>query len=253
MGINYHAYQCRGFLLSDYEEIMKQWHQIFSNYHPERVVRILELQSDDDYLYIPYYQNVFRLHLGSGVLERQVEKVEKTSKIERKPLKSSYITRKEKSALELEEEKMEHSENGWTKDVYFNESMAIYHLLQYVKDTPLRSGKWIPNSSLDPREIRNDKKENLLCTTFAKEFSGRLEELEQSCQKNGGKKVESKADLSYQFCAFPQVELQLLYWDADEEFEAQVQILVDSQVTDYVHLETTGCMVADLFERLSRR
>ena len=49
---------------------------------------------------------------------------------------------------------------------------------------------------------------------------------------------------------FPQVKIRLIFWDADEDFSAQTQILVDSRITDYVHLETTGCIVSDLLEML---
>ena len=66
----------------------------------------------------------------------------------------------------------------------------------------------------------------------------------------GGKPVVSKADLAYIFYPFPQTALQVNYWEADEDFPAQVKVLVDSRITDYVHIETTGCLVSDLFEHI---
>jgi hypothetical protein len=129
--------------------------------------------------------------------------------------------------------------------------MVIYHLLHYVKDEPAFQGVWIPNTELDTRAARNNQREDLLFTSFAKGFSGRLEELETACQKANGTPVESKADIAYQFQVFPQVPLRLLFWDQDEDFPAQVQVLVDKSITDYVHLETTGCMISDLFVLLN--
>ena len=222
MSINFHAYQCRNYLLSDYEEIEKQWHSEFTDYNPDRVMKILNLERDDMYLYIRYFQTLYRMNLKNGVLEKQTE-----------------------PESELP------GENGWTGCVYFNESMVIYHLLHYVKDHPENSGVWIPNSRLDTRAARNDQREDLLFTSFCTQFSGKTDLLELACKKLNGTPVQTKADLSYQFHAFPQVPLQLLFWDADEDFPAQVQILVDQHITDYVHLETTGCMVSDLFERLN--
>ena len=222
MSINFHAYQCRNYLLSDYEEIEKQWHSEFTDYNPDRVMKILNLERDDMYLYIRYFQTLYRMNLKNGVLEKQTE-----------------------PESELP------GENGWTGRVYFNESMVIYHLLHYVKDHPENSGVWIPNSRLDTRAARNDQREDLLFTSFCTQFSGKTDLLELACKKLNGTPVQTKADLSYQFHAFPQVPLQLLFWDADEDFPAQVQILVDQHITDYVHLETTGCMVSDLFERLN--
>lgn len=212
----------RNYLLSDYEEIEKQWHSEFTDYNPDRVMKILNLERDDMYLYIRYFQTFYRMNLKNGVLEKQTE-----------------------PESELP------GENGWTGRVYFNESMVIYHLLHYVKDHPENSGVWIPNSRLDTRAARNDQREDLLFTSFCTQFSGKTDLLELACKKLNGTPVQTKADLSYQFHAFPQVPMQLLFWDADEDFPAQVQILVDQHITDYVHPETTGCMVSDLFERLN--
>ena len=44
--------------------------------------------------------------------------------------------------------------------------------------------------------------------------------------------------------------MQLILWDQDEDFPAQVQVLVDQCVTDFVHYETIGCMISDLLEKL---
>ena len=65
--------------------------------------------------------------------------------------------------------------------------------------------------------------------------------------------MASKADYSYEFQVFPGVKLRLLYWEEDDEFPAKAQILVDRNVTDYVHLETTGCMACDLFDMITDR
>ena len=46
------------------------------------------------------------------------------------------------------------------------------------------------------------------------------------------------------------MEIQLVYWDADEDFPAQVQVMFDEHATDYIHFETSGCIVADLLEKI---
>ena len=90
----------------------------------------------------------------------------------------------------------------------------------------------------------------MLLETFSAEFAGKTDLLEAVCRKAGGTPVETKADLSYQFYPFPQVPIQLLFWDEDEDFPAQTQIMVDKRVTDYVHPDTSGCMAADLMKLL---
>lgn len=265
MSINFHAYQCRGYLLSDYEEIEKQWQTIFTDYNPDRAAQILELEKDDNYLYIRYFQTLYRLHLKTGTLEKRLTekaltekerltdmKKEDQTQISSKLPGSSYLKIPDAGKLYLQDtETARPSENGWTGKVYFNEAMVIYHLLHYVKDHPAISGTWIPNSQLDTRAARNNQREDLLLSSFCAEFTGKMDRLEVACQSMNGIPIQTRADISYQFYAFPQVPLQLLFWDADEDFPAQVQILVDQHVTDYVHLETTGCMVSDLFEKLT--
>lgn len=291
MSVNYHAYQCRDYLLSDYEEICLQWQKAFENYDPERVCRILNLDSDETYVYVNYLHTLFRIHLKTGWIEKQLNQEETIADLVRNafrkslshaenrikqqslfreiveilqnptqgkqnlPKGSSYLKLNDRDAtdpgtLAARCRKIMEEENGWTDQVYFNEGMAVYHLLSYVKDSPHLSGQWIPNTNLDPRTGKGNPKEELLFTEFADLFADHTELLHLACRENHGTEISSKADLAYQFEVFPQVSVQLQFYDRDEEFPAQAQIFVDRRITDYVHIETTGCMVSDLFEKL---
>lgn len=283
MSINFHAYQCRDYLLSDYEEIEKQWRAAFSDYDPDRVMRILDLVRDDAYLYVRYFETLYRLRLSDGVLEKQIpqdgdrETVfrqdtdslqgtdaqrdgisgQKAAGHVKKPSSmrpsSSYLNPNGQHGDRLylqENPVLPEPDNGWSGQLYFNETMAVYHLLRYVKDDPSLSGRWIPNDQLDTRAGGNSRQKDMLLETFSRDFAGKTELLDAVCRKAGGTCVSTKADLSYQFYPFPQVPIQLLFWDEDEDFPAQTQIMVDQQVTDYVHPDTTGCMAADLMKLL---
>ena len=214
MSVNYHAYQCRGYLLQDYEAICEQWRGCFQNYQPERAVSILKLDADEYYLYLQYFQKPYRLRLKDGVLEKK-------------------------------------ENQEWSDLIYFNEAMACYHLLYYVKDMPLITGKWVPNTSLGGAASRSEMPYDPLFTPFARRFTGRCAALDQICRQLSGIK-RSKGDLCYEFEAFPQVHLQLIFYDADEDFPAQANVLVDDHVTDFIHFETTGCLISDLFEQIEK-
>lgn len=257
MSINYHAYQNKGYLLSVYEVVYEQWCQRFTDFDPKRAARILNLDYDKEYVYANYYNDRFRLRLKDGVLEKAVKEAGpvqagKEEKKEKKSLSSSYsggISPFAPTALDLALDNLERDtcEAGWTQDVLFNEGMAIYHYLGDVKDDPGKSGVLIPNVSLDPRAVR---KEDILGKDFASHFIGDCEGLEKACQALGGKAIPTKADLAYEFHAFAQIPVQVHFYDEDDDFPAQVQMMIDSQVTDYVHLECTGCFFSDIFERL---
>lgn len=215
MSVNYHAYQSRGVLFSEYEKVCAQWRETFAGLDPERLAKILHLKRDTEYLYIEYFQTLYRLGLGDGGLEKK-------------------------------------GEDGWNSELYFNESMAVYHLLYYTKDLPVVSGKWVSSHSIDGVVSRNPNVPDPLLDPFARRYTGHTGELEEACRELGGEKI-AQGDVGYEFEAFPCLHLRLVFWDADEDFPAQVQILVDQKVTDFLHYETVGCVISDLLEKLDAR
>lgn len=214
MSINYHAMQSRGYLFENFEVQCEQWRGTFAGYDPRRAAKILGLKYDEQYLYISYFQDPYRLRLRDGALEKC-------------------------------------RDGKWGGELYFNETMSIYHLLYYTKDFPMASGEWMPNDHLDTR-TRSGGRGDPLLEHFAREFSGHSRRLEAACRRLKSQKLD-KGDVGYQFWAFDQIPLQMIFWEADEDFPAQVQILVDSRITDFVHVETTGCIVSDLLERLEAK
>lgn len=216
MSINFHAFQSRGVPFEEYEVVCEQWRKRFTGYHAERICRILHLEADADYLYIPYFGVLYRLSLKNGCLEKQLE-------------------------------------SEWCGSLDFNESMAIYHLLYHTTDVPTVSGKWVPNYAIDGVVSRSGRTADPLFDSFCRRWSGRGAELAKACERAGGKALapnEHKGDIGFQFEVLPCVGMRLIFWDADEDFPAQVQVLLDQKVLDFVHYETTGCMISDLFEKI---
>ena len=227
MSINYHAYQNRGFLFSTFEEMEKQWLARFAGFDPVRIAGILDLDYDDRFLYIKYFGEAYRLNLKLGRIEKKSEEAfDSFCPPDEVPL-----------------------EAGWHGKLYANTAMAIYHILYYTKDQPHLSGVRVQNASLDPRHVRHPQ-EDVLFNDFIAHFPDGREPLRKACEAAGGSPIMAKADLSYLFYPFQQIPLQLNFWEADEDFPAQVKVLVDENITDYVHIETTGCLVSDLFERI---
>lgn len=213
MSINFHAYQSRGYLFENFEVQCEQWRTLFSEFNPERVSKILHLNYDTEYLYLTYFGELYRLCLDNGILEKETQ-------------------------------------DDWTSQLYFNETMSIYHLLHYVKDIPILSGTWVLNEHLDERR-KSGKVNDILLDSFAVKFSDKSEILKVCCEKMHGIAIH-KGDVGYEFEVYPEVKLRMIFWDQDEDFPAQVQIFVDSRITDYVHIETTGCMISDLLERIEK-
>jgi hypothetical protein len=73
----------------------------------------------------------------------------------------------------------------------------------------------------------------------AHHFSGKLDELEASCELLGGYQpfIELSYELSVQFNPLPKVPLLLLYNDADDEFPAHCSILFERRAEKYLDAE----------------
>lgn len=239
MSVNYHAYQSRKVLFPEAGAVCEQWRFAFSGYDPRRIADILHLRFDPEYLYLNYFGSSYRLCLKTGVLEKQIPV---SSQKETGSRAGVGIVFSQKGVLET-------PSNIWTDRLYFNETMALYHLLKYTKDHPGLSGIWVPNMELDGASIRSRQADPLLAP-FSLHFTGKTEFLRSRCLNLGGIPLAVKGDAAFLFYAVPQIPLRLIFWDADEEFPAQTQVLVDSRITDYLHYESVGCVISDLLERL---
>jgi hypothetical protein len=245
MSVNYHAFQSRNVIFPDAGAVCEQWRTAFSGYDPERIAAILDLRSDDAHLYLTYFGRSYRLCLENGILEKQ-----------------------EENAVGVSQETSSHASVGtvflssgdpaadrsprWTERLYFNEAMALYHLLRYTKDHPQQSGIWVPNTELHGTAIRSRQPDPLL-TPFSRLFSGRCRELQKACEAAGGSPAGQKGDADFLFHATAQIPLRLIFWDADEDFPSQTQVLVDSRITDFLHVESVGCVVSDLLEIIKQK
>ena len=132
----------------------------------------------------------------------------------------------------------------------FNTVMAIYHLFYYSKQGAKVSGKFVPF-----REVKRAApfdaafKRNIL-DAAARTFDGHLPELRRACEALRGKPLP-QGDAGYQIQAFDCMPLQFIFWDGDDEFPAQANILFDADITDFLHEETVVCVGDDLFRRLT--
>jgi hypothetical protein len=89
---------------------------------------------------------------------------------------------------------------------------------------------------------------------IAKNFSGRLDELDTACEKLGGR--DPGLDLSYQLIMkiypLPKVPLLLLFDDVDDEFPAQCKVLFERRADHYLDpecLAILGMLLSDFLNK----
>lgn len=131
-------------------------------------------------------------------------------------------------------------------------AMAIYDLLTYTagqSDCPGISGKWVTLSTLGGLVGAGHEKK-LHRPELLKPFEGKVSELRKAGELLGGTPLK-KGDVSFRFPVFDCLPMVFEYWDADDEFPANVQFLWDGNADRIVHFEILYYLTAYVERRLA--
>lgn len=119
----------------------------------------------------------------------------------------------------------------------FRNLMILYHLLYYSKENPRLSGEWVPFRLLRTAGVFDGAYQKMVLKPFAASFHGKLALLEQVVEELGYPR-EAYGDVSVRIPVFDGLSLILIFWDGDEEYPAQANLLFDKNITDFTHPET---------------
>lgn len=191
--------------LSNYDKVIETWRKKFLEMDHEALIRKFHLEADEEALYITYFSHKMRIDRKSG-----------------------KITLCEQP----------------DKELTFNTVITIYNLFHYAIENPVASGKLVPFREVKrvyPFEAAYKK---TILSEFQNTFSGHVEELISACEKLNGEKMK-QGDAGYILPVFPFFNIAVLFWDGDEEFDAQANMLFDSNITDFLHEENVVSVAAD--------
>jgi len=195
----------------NYERLAADWRSRFVSWDHEAMMRRVGLAGClPDRLEIPYYGVVYRLDRASGA-----------------------ITRRDTPG----------------SPVSVSIQMALLTMLCYAKDDPHNSGEWVPFRSVPGASPFAPAFQREVLEPFAAAFSGRAEELRSIGVKLGFHPLR-RSDVGFLAYAFPFIPVQFLFWDGDEEFPAQANILFDRNIVQFTHVESVVTLAedgADLF------
>ncbi len=121
------------------------------------------------------------------------------------------------------------------------EHILLYNYVAESGGRPV-TGNWVPMESL-PGSLAKRKVFVSGCEEkIAAAYTGRPELLRKSLKilKADFTELESNAEIAAVFYPLPMIPFQLLFWDADldDGFPAQVKILFDETVLDYLDIES---------------
>lgn len=132
----------------------------------------------------------------------------------------------------------------------FNELMCIYHMFYYCKEDAGTSGNFVPFRLVKRAAPFEAAYQRTILHPLQEVFDGHAAELKKACEALGGTPIR-QGDVGYQIMAACGIPLIITFWDGDDEFPAQANILFDDNITSYLHEETVVSLAAELARRLT--
>ena len=123
----------------------------------------------------------------------------------------------------------------------FDTVMNIYNTFYYSAAHPVASGNLVAFRQVKRVYPFEAAYRRTIISRLQELFSGKTEELRKACEALGGTLLP-QGDVGYVLPVFPFLNIAVLFWDKDEEFEAQANMLFDSE---FMHEENVVCVAAD--------
>ena len=131
------------------------------------------------------------------------------------------------------------------------DEMNIYTLFWYAKDGARLTGEFAPFSQLKNASPYGPAFQRGNLEPLAAAFAGHGDLLEKALLALHGKKLPT-GDVGYEIRPFPCIPMRVLFWDGDEEFSAQANLLFDWSATDFIHAESVVSIASEGARRLVR-
>lgn len=190
----------------NYEKIASDWRARFTAWDHAAMMRNVGLNGCfDDHLEIPYYGRRYDIDRSTGAI--------------RDPLNPGG-------------------------EVPFSVQMALLHLLFYAKENPRNSGVWVPFRDVPGASPFAPAFRRQILEPFAERFRAHADDMRRIGVRLGFHPL-AQSDAGFLAYAFPCVPVQILFWDADDEFPPQANVLFDRNVADFTHVETVVTIASD--------
>lgn len=198
---------------SNYETMKQAMAQKFSSYDTDAMIEKFQLQHDAAYLYLPVLGRAYRIDRRSGQVSWSDD---------------GFLT---------------------STEADYNAAMTLYDVLCCSQPDCRLAHTWVNVRSLARVQGGTLEKSSDFFQGAGRIFSGKAEALARSCQALQGKKLD-QGDVAYQLDLLPFLPLQLVFWEADEDFPASLQFFVDRNTLAYMHYETLMFALSHVLDRL---
>ncbi len=123
-------------------------------------------------------------------------------------------------------------------------SVLIHYLLAGSSNRP--AGKFVPLAELaGPLFKQSSYSQSALESPLIKRFHGRIPEFISIAESIGGRQggISGLGSVSVIFDVLPNILLQLIFYDKDDEFPARATLLLDANATQLIDFETLAVLV----------
>lgn len=135
-----------------------------------------------------------------------------------------------------------------SRPVALTTRLNIYTLFWFASPSARLSGEWLPFRDLKDGSPFAAAFQRGVLMQLAATFSGREDRLEKAVEALRGRRLTNAGFL---LPAFDCIPVKLMFWDGDDEFPAQANLLFDRSATDFIHIESVVTIATELLRQLS--
>ena len=127
----------------------------------------------------------------------------------------------------------------------FDTVMNIYNTFYYASEHPVASGNLVAFRQVKRVYPFEAAYRRTIISKLQTIFSGKTQELKMACEALWRHAASTGRCRLYAACFSRFLNIAVLFWDGDEEFDAQANMLFDSEITEFMHEENVVCVAAD--------
>ena len=196
---------------SNYDAVREVWRQKFLTMGHESLAERFHLNIDADRLYLTYFSHPYSIDR-----------------------RTAHIVRLDRPDVPID----------------FDTEMNFFNMFHYAAAHPAPSGELVPFRNVKRVYPFEAAYMRTIIHPFEQRFTGHVPELRRAFDALRARPLP-QGDAGGALEILPGLELAVTFWDADDEFPAQANMLFDSNITDYMHEENVVCVASDAAEFLT--